>query len=484
MEKESKLKLGLTYDDVLLVPQYSDIPSRKNINTSSKFSRNISLNIPIVSSNMDTVTEARMAIAMAGLGGIGIIHRFMTLEEEVAEVKRVKRSQNYVIDDPVTISKNQTLKDALRLMDTNGISGLLVCDGSTSLATGASQKIEGIITSRDVRFKTDLSISVEKIMTPRDRLVTAKRGITPEKALAILDKYKIEKLPLVDSKDRVVGLITASDFKKFKENSLAVKDRDGQLLVGAAIGVKDGIERGEALCGAGADALVIDIAHGHHKSCVDLTRKLKKKFPKVDVVAGNVATADGALDLIRAGADAVKVGIGPGAACSTRIVAGSGVPQLSALLAIAPLARKYKVPIIADGGIKTSGDVAKAMAAGASSVMIGNLFAGSYESPGEYYIEDGAAFKVYRGLASRDASMDRQSVEQNKDRQERAPEGVSFRVTYKGEVRKIVGGLVDGLQSGMSYSGARTIQEFWKKAKFVRITDAGIRESFPRTNQI
>ncbi len=483
MQDEFKFKLGLTYDDVLLVPQYSDIESRKSINTSSKFSRNVHLTIPIVSANMDTVTEARMAIAIAEQGGVGIIHRFLTIEEEVMEVKKVKRSQNFVIDDPVTISSGASLKDALGLMSLNGISGLLVCDGSTGPATGRSKKIEGILTSRDVRFKTDFSILVRDIMTPRERLITARKGIVPEKALAILDKYKIEKLPLVDSKDRIVGLITASDFKKFKENALAAKDKDGQLIVGAAIGIKDGVMRGRALVEAGVNVLVIDIAHGHHKSCVDLTRKIKKEFPDVDVVAGNVATREGAEDLIKAGADSIKVGIGPGAACSTRIVSGSGMSQLSALLSIAPLARKYKVPIIADGGIKTSGDVAKAIAAGASSVMVGNLFAGSYESPGEYYIEDGAAFKVYRGLASRDASVDRQLIEINKERQDRAPEGVSFRVTYKGEVRKIVRSLVDGLQSGMSYSGARTIEEFWKRANFVRITDAGIRESFPRTNQ-
>lgn len=475
MQEESKFKIGLTYDDVLLVPQYSDALSRKSIDTGSKLSKNISLHIPIISSNMDTVTEARMAIAMAEQGGIGIIHRFLSIDEESAEVRRVKRAQNFVVEDPVTISKDATLRDALHFMDMNGISGLLVCDGS--------KKIEGILTSRDVRLKDNLSLLVKEIMTPRDRLITAKKGISPEKARKILDDNKIEKLPLVDGQDRIIGLITASDFKKFKENANSSKDKDGQLMVGAAVGVRDGIERGAELVRAGADLLVIDIAHGHHKSCIDLTKKLKKEFPGVDIVAGNVATAEGALDLIRAGADSIKVGIGPGAACSTRIVAGAGVPQLTALLEIAPVTRKYKVPIIADGGVRVSGDVAKAIAAGASTVMIGNLFAGSYESPGEYYIEDGAAFKVYRGLASRDASTDRQSIENNKERQDRAPEGVSFRVTYKGEVKKVVHNLVDGLQSGMSYSGAKSIAEFWKKAKFVRITEAGIRESFPRTHQ-
>ncbi|MDP3710513.1 MAG: IMP dehydrogenase [bacterium] len=470
-------KLGLTYDDVLLVPQYSDIESRKFINLRTYFSRNIQLNLPIVSANMDTVTESRMAIAMARVGGIGIIHRFLSIPDQVAEVKKVKRAQNLVIEDPITISKEATLEKSLEVMQNNNISGLLVCD--------RRGKLEGILTSRDIRFKNNLKMRVKDAMTPRNKTITAPFGTSAEKALQIFDKYRVEKLPLVDKSNKIVGLITSSDFQKLNQFSNAAKDSDGQLLVGAAVGVKDGLKRAEALVEAGCNALVIDIAHGHHKKCIDLTRELKRKFKDTDVVAGNVATIEGTEDLIKAGADAIKVGIGPGAACSTRIVAGAGVPQLSAILEISPLARKYKVPLIADGGVKNSGDAAKAIAAGSSTVMIGNMLAGSYESPGEYYIEDGLAFKVYRGLASRDASIDRQTTEAkaDKERQDRAPEGISFRVTYKGEVKKVLRNLLDGLQSGMSYSGAKTVEEFWSKAKFIRMTEAGAKESQPRSHQ-
>ncbi|MBI2462759.1 MAG: IMP dehydrogenase [Candidatus Spechtbacteria bacterium] len=466
---------GLTYDDILLIPQYSDISSRKLIDISTKFSRNVNLKSPIVSANMDTVTESRMAIAMALEGGLGVIHRFLSIEEQAVEVRKVKRAQNLVIDDPATISQDATLEQAVNIMRENNISGLIVCaDNGT---------VRGIITLRDVRFKNNLNGKVKDCMTPREKLITAPRGITAEKALYLFDKHKIEKLPLVDAKDKLIGLITASDFQKAREHAGAAKDKQGKLLVGAAVGVKDGVERAEALVEAGADVLVIDIAHGHHKRCVDLTKDLKKKFD-IDVVAGNVATAEGARDLIKAGADAIKVGIGPGAACSTRIVAGAGVPQLSAILDVVPVVKKANVPLIADGGIKNSGDVAKAIAAGASTVMIGNLFSGTYESPGTYYIEDGEAFKIYRGLASRDASIDRQQVEANAERQDRAPEGISFRVTYKGEVQKFLQILLDGLQSGMSYTGAKNISEFWKKARFVRMTEAGARESSPRNYQV
>ncbi len=485
MQKDN-FPLGLTYDDVLLVPQYSNIASRKFINLKTEFSKNISLNIPIVSANMDTVTESHMAIAMALSGGIGVIHRFLSIEEQAREVKKVKRAENIVIEDPVTILKEATLGEALSVMKDNGINGLVVCD--------KNKKIEGILTSRDVRFKTDLKLKVEDLMTARKNLVVAENGISSEEALKLLDKYKIEKLPLVDGKDRLVGLITATDFMKIREHGAAAKDKEGRLMVAAAVGVKDGEKRAAALVAVGCDALVIDIAHGHHERSLELVRLLKKKFSSrggstfggknvVDIIAGNVATPEGAQDLMKAGADAIKIGIGPGAACSTRIVAGAGVPQFSAVRSIAPIARKFKVPIIADGGIKNSGDVAKAIAAGANSVMIGNLFSGSLESPGEYYVEDGSAFKIFRGMASRDASADRPTQEVNADRSDRAPEGISFRVTYKGEVAKILRVLGDGLQSGMSYTGAKNIEEFWKKAKFIRITEAGLKESWPRPNQ-
>ncbi|OGG73493.1 IMP dehydrogenase [Candidatus Kaiserbacteria bacterium RIFCSPLOWO2_01_FULL_50_24] len=475
-----EFKLGLSFDDILLVPHYSNIKSRKDISLRTQFSRSITLNIPIVSANMDTVTESRMAIAMARAGGIGVIHRFLSIEEQVREVKKVKRAEQMTIDDPFTTRKNVTLGEALAYMQTQGVSSLLV--------TGESGALEGILTSRDVRFKTDMDMKVSELMTPRARLVVGKKGISQARALRLLDEHKIEKLPIVSPRNRLAGLITAADFRKTREHIHAAKDTEGQLLVGAAVGVKDGVERAEQLVRAGCDALVIDIAHGHHARAVQLLRALKKRFKKTDVVAGNVVTARAVSDLVRAGADAVKVGIGPGAACSTRVVAGSGVPQITAIMECAAAARKLRVPIVADGGIKNSGDVAKAIGAGASSVMIGNLFAGSLESPGEYYIEDGGAHKMYRGLASREAAYDQAKREARAPLEAslltgRAPEGVGFRVSYKGEVGRILENLVDGLQSGMSYSGARAISEFWKKAEFVRITEAGMKESAPRTNQ-
>ncbi|OGY63060.1 MAG: IMP dehydrogenase [Candidatus Harrisonbacteria bacterium RIFCSPHIGHO2_01_FULL_44_13] len=464
---------GFTFDDVLIIPKYSDIPSRKLISLKTKFSRRIELNIPIVSANMDTVTESEMAIAMAVEGGIGIIHRFMPIERQMEEVRRVKRAENILIADPITIFKDATLGEALEVMRKNRITGILVCD--------AKNYLEGILTSRDVRFKKDLDLKVKNIMTARARLVTAKKGVSLKRAVQILDEHKIEKLPLVDKRGRLAGLITASDFKKISQHQNAAKDKNGRFLVGAAIGVKDGAERAEKLVKAGADALIIDIAHGHHKSAIDLLKNLKRKFKKTDIIAGNVATPQGVTDLIKAGADAVKVGIGPGAACSTRIVAGAGMPQLTAIMEAKKVAKD--IPIIADGGIKNSGDAAKAIAAGASTIMVGNLLAGTKESPGEYFIENGAAVKIYRGLASRDASLDRQSVDKNSERQDREPEGISTKVVYKGEAKKIIGALIDGLQSGMSYAGARAIKEFWQKAEFVKITENGSKESLPRPNQ-
>ncbi len=476
-QKKESFRLALSYDDVLLVPHYSDITSRKFIDLSTLFSKRIQLNIPIVSANMDTVTGSEMAIHMAREGGMGIIHRFQSAEEEADEVRRVKRVENIFIHDPITIHKKATLREATTLMAKNKVTGVIVVshDGI----------IEGILTARDIRFKTDQSISIQELMTPKEKVITAKKNISSEEALLILDKNKIEKLPLIDEKGKLCGLITATDYKKTKENPRASKDKRGRLLVGAAIGVKDGLERAELLVQAGTDALVIDIAHGHHKSCIDMVKKLKKKFPSIDIIAGNVATAEGTLDLIKAGADAIKVGIGPGAACSTRIIAGSGVPQFTTVMDCVAVAQKFKVPVIADGGIKNSGDLAKAMAAGVGTVMVGNLFSGSKESPGEYYIEGGEAFKIYRGLASRDASAD-MAVRGGGDveKQNRAPEGIGYRVTFKGEVKKILAGLVDGLQSGMSYTGAKNLKEFSQKAEFVRITDAGMKESKPRSHQV
>jgi IMP dehydrogenase len=474
--KKEAFRLALSYDDVLLVPHYSDIPTRKLIDLSTKFSKRIRLNVPVVSANMDTVTGAEMATHMAREGGMGIIHRFQSAEEEADEVRRVKRAENIFIRDPITIRKEASLREALALMSRNNVAGVIVIS--------QDNEIDGILTARDIRFQVDENTLVRDIMTPKEKLITAKHDITSDEALKILDKYKIEKLPLVDAKGKLCGLITATDYKKMKESPRASKDKHGRLLVGAAIGVKDGVERAELLVKAGADALVIDIAHGHHSTCIEMIKKLKKKFPSVDIVAGNVATGEGTLALIKAGADAVKVGIGPGAACSTRIVAGSGVPQFTAVMECAAAAQKWNVPIIADGGIKNSGDLAKAIAAGAGTAMIGNLFSGAKESPGEYYIEGGEAFKIYRGLASRDASADMVlHTGAGAERQNRTPEGIGYRVTFKGEVRRILQGLIDGLQSGMSYTGAKNIKEFYNKAEFVRITDAGMRESRPRSNQ-
>lgn len=463
------ISLGLSFDDVYLIPSYSDIKSRKLIDLQANFSRQIKLHIPIVSANMDTVTESKMAIAMARHGGIGIIHRFMNLENQVTEVRKVKRAENFIIEEPITIAKSATLKTLLELMKSNNINGILVI--------GPEQTLEGIVTRRDVRFQKDLTVKVADIMTPKTKLITANPAIAREEAIKILNQHKIEKLPLVDENGKLKGLITSSDLIKMGPNSRAAKDKQGRLIVGAAIGVQDGLKRADKLISVGVDALVIDIAHGHHSTAIDLIKELKEKYTQhVDIVAGNIATAQATKDLILAGADAVKVGIGPGAACSTRIVAGAGVPQLTAIMESSKIAREHGVPIIADGGIKNSGDAAKAIGAGASSIMCGNFFAGTDESPGEYFIENGAAFKIYRGLASRDAS----EASDVPGRAEREPEGVSAKIMYKGSLKKTLNSLIDGLQSGMSYSGAKNISEFWEKAQFIRTTEAGVREGKPR----
>ncbi|MDA2922034.1 IMP dehydrogenase [Patescibacteria group bacterium AH-259-L07] len=471
-QTNNKPSLGLSFDDVLIIPQYSDISSRKTVNVRTKFSRRIKINIPIVSANMDTVTEADMAIALSRYGGIGVIHRFNSIDEQAEEVRKVKRAENLVIDDPITISKKTKLSDAVAFIKEKRISGLLVVD--------KNRKLEGIVTWRDVRFSQNRNTTVEKVMTPFKKLITASPDIKVEKAIAIFDTYKIEKLPLMD-KDRVLhGLITAADFLKINKYKNAAKDKNGRLVVAAAVGIKDGMERARRLVEAGVDALVIDIAHGHHKAVIDLVKKLKKTYTNVDIVGGNIATSKGAYDLIKAGVDAVKVGIGPGAVCSTRVIAGTGVPQLTAILNSSKPAHQHHIPLIADGGLRHAGDVSKAIAAGASTVMSGSLFAGTKESPGEYFVEEGAAYKVYRGLASRDASFDRGLREHNKDRAERAPEGISSRIVYKGDLDKVLFPLIDGLQSGMSYTGAKNIGEFWEKAEFVRVSKAGYKEGLPR----
>lgn len=480
----SEFRIGLTFDDVLLVPKFSDIRSRKDVTTKTRFSRRIAMNIPIVSANMDTVTESEMAIAIARLGGIGIIHRFMSVEEQVSEVTKVKRSEGIVIEDPITLPPDKTVKDALDLLEKYNIGGIVIVD--------EQRHVLGLVTRRDIAFEDNMDKRLEKIMTPRNELITAKRGITMEKAKDILHKYKIEKLPIIDDDDRLVGLITAKDIIKRKQFPDATKDDKGRLMVGAAIGVRgDYLERARRLIDADVDVIVVDIAHGHSSNAIDTIKRLKKEFGDIEVVAGNVATAKGTYDLIKAGADAVKVGVGPGSICVTRIVTGIGVPQLTAIMESARAAAEDDIPIIADGGIRNPGDVTKALAAGASSVMIGSLFAGTEESPGPTILRNGVRYKLTRGMASLAATIDRRIREGSQGQvkgsselieeivEESVPEGVEGLIPYKGRVEEVVRQLIGGLRSGMSYCGARTIKELQRNAEFIRMTEAGLKESLP-----
>jgi len=467
---------GLTFDDVLLVPKRSPIVSRMQTDLRTRLSRNINLNVPLISANMDTVTESQMAIAVAREGGIGIIHRFMTIEDHVDEILRVKRSESVVIEQPYTVKPDMTLADMQKLMAEYGVSGLLVEDGEGKLA--------GIITKRDTMFEKNGKRRVSDLMTKE--VITAKAGTTIEQAKEILHKHRIEKLPLVDSKGRVAGLITSKDILKIDEYPHAAKDKKGKLLVGGAVGVKgDYLERTEALLGAGADTIVVDIAHGHSENAINTVRMIKKAFPSCDLIAGNVATGAGARDLIKAGVDAVKVGVGSGSICITRVVTGSGVPQLTAVIDAVKAANEYDIPVISDGGIRTSGDLTKALAAGASSAMIGSMFGGTDESPGKSLVKNGKKFKMYRGMASYMASLGRKYREEGEqvveadDPNEYVPEGVEAMVPYKGSVVEIVRQLAGGLRSGLSYCGARTIPEMQKNAEFIRITGAGFIESQP-----
>ena len=467
---------GLTFDDVLLVPKRSPIVSRMQTDLRTRLSRNINLNVPLISANMDTVTESQMAIAVAREGGIGIIHRFMTIEDHVDEILRVKRSESVVIEQPYTVKPDMTLADMQKLMGEYGVSGLLVEDGEGKLA--------GIITKRDTMFEKNGKRRVSDLMTRE--VITAKAGTTIEQAKEILHKHRIEKLPLVDSKGRVAGLITSKDILKIDEYPHAAKDKKGKLLVGGAVGVKgDYLERTEALLGAGADTIVVDIAHGHSENAINTVRMIKKAFPSCDLIAGNIATGAGARDLIKAGVDAVKVGVGSGSICITRVVTGSGVPQLTAVIDAVKAANEYDIPVISDGGIRTSGDLTKALAAGASSAMIGSIFGGTDESPGKSLVKNGKKFKMYRGMASYMASLGRKYREEGEqvvdadDPNEYVPEGVEAMVPYKGSVVEIVRQLAGGLRSGLSYCGARTIPEMQKNAEFVRITGAGFIESQP-----
>lgn len=465
---------GLTFDDVLLVPRYSDISSRKQTDISTKLSRNISLNIPFVSANMDTVTESAMAVTMARAGGIGIIHRFMTIQEQAAEVLRVKRSGSVIIENPYTISQDMTVRDAKRHAAEKNVSGLLVTDGSSKLA--------GIITNRDLRFASN-DDRIGDVMT-KD-VVTTKPGVTIDSARSLLHEHRIEKIPIVDDSGLITGLITSKDITNATDFPNASKDGKGRPLVGAAVGIKgDFLERSEALLQAGADALVVDIAHGHSKNALDAVRYIKNAFPRVELIAGNVATSGGAEDLISAGVDAVKVGVGSGSICITRVITGSGVPQLTAVMDCAKVGRDHGIPIISDGGTRTSGDAAKALASGASSVMVGSMLGGTDESPGTVLTKNGKRFKVYRGMASLAASIGRKSKESDSvqlgdDLNDYVAEGVEAMVPYKGTVVDILKQLTGGLRSGLSYCGAHNIQQMQDNAEFVKMSRAGFVESQP-----
>jgi IMP dehydrogenase len=469
-------KEGLTFDDVLLVPRKSKVFG-KEINVATKLHEKIKLNIPFLSSAMDTVTESQLAIAIAREGGIGVIHKNMSIVQQAEEVDRVKRSESGVITNPFSLTPEHHVYDAEALMSKFRISGVPVVN--------AEKKLVGIITNRDMRFVHDYSIKIKDVMT-KENLVTAAVGTTLEEAEVILQQHKIEKLPIVDEQNYLKGLITIKDIEKAIQFPNAAKDSQGRLLAGAAVGVsKDVMERVNALVEAGVDLIVVDSAHGHHINILNTVRQIRDKYPEMPICAGNVATGDGTRDLIEAGASIIKVGIGPGSICTTRVVAGIGVPQITAVYDCASEARKHNVPVIADGGIKYSGDVSKAIAAGASAVMLGSLFAGTEESPGEFEIFQGRRFKVYRGMGSlgamKEGSKDRYFQE---NESKLVPEGIEGRVPYKGPMADVLFQMVGGLRSGMGYCGSGTIEELQNNTQFVRITNAGLRESHPHDVQI
>lgn len=465
---------GLTYDDVLLIPNYSEVLPRE-VSIQSKFSRNITLNVPIVSAAMDTVTESAMAIAIAREGGIGVLHKNMTIEAQAHEVKKVKRSESGMIIDPVTLSLSSTVEDAKNIMKEYGIGGIPIVDQNNIL--------KGIVTNRDLRFEKINTRPLTEVMTSVN-LVTAKEGTTLETAEGILQKNKIEKLPVVNDNFQLVGLITFRDITKVSQKPNANKDKFGRLRVAAAIGVTgDALQRAEALVNAGVDAVIIDTAHGHTKGVVEILKQVKAKFTEIDVVVGNIATPEAALYLVENGADAVKVGIGPGSICTTRVVAGVGFPQFSAVLEVAAALKDTGVPVIADGGVRYTGDIPKALAAGASSVMLGSLLAGTKESPGETIIFEGRKYKSYRGMGSveamKDGSKDRYFQDVEDDLKKLVPEGIVGRVPYKGELNESMQQFIGGLRAGMGYCGAKDVATLQETGRFVKITSNGIHESHP-----
>jgi IMP dehydrogenase len=469
------LEEALTFDDVLLVPAKSDVLPNE-VNTSTLLTKQITLNIPLISAAMDTVTEARLAIAIAREGGLGIIHKNMSIEQQATEVDKVKRSEHGIITDPVFLHPDDTIAQALQIMEHYRISGVPI--------TSDEGKLVGILTNRDLRFETNFDQPIRNVMT-KDNLVTAQVGTTHEQAKVILQKHRIEKLPLVDKDNILKGLITIKDIQKALQYPNSAKDNRGRLRVGAAVGISGTIERAGALIDAGVDVIALDSSHGHSANVIRAVKELREHFPHIDIIAGNVATAEATVDLIEAGASAIKVGVGPGSICTTRVISGIGVPQITAVFNCAQAAKKYNVPIISDGGIKYSGDITKAIAAGADTVMIGSLFAGTEESPGELEIYQGRSFKVYRGMGSisamRQGSKDRYFQE---GQQKLVPEGIEGRVAFKGSLSETAFQLVGGLRSGMGLCGCKNIEELKTKTQFVRITSAGLRESHPHDIQI
>jgi len=470
---------ALTYDDVLLVPQYSAVDSRRALSTQTRLTNQITLQIPIVSANMDVVTESEMAIAMARDGGIGIIHRFLSIAEQARHIERVKKAESFIVEKPITMTLAHTVGDLNKLVADTGTGGILILDGD--------EKLVGIVTTRDLLFEHDAAKPLSEIM--QKKLIYAAPDISLKEAEKMLHDNRVEKLPLVDKNGRVVGLVTLKDIMKITQYPIATKDSHGRLIVGAAVGVRDKeMHRVESALQAGADCIVVDIAHGDSNLEIDMIKNIRKHFPKAQIIGGNVATTDGTKRLIDAGVDAVKVGVGPGSICITRMVAGSGVPQVTAIIDCAKAAESAGIPIIADGGIRQPGDVAKAIAAGAQTVMIGSMLAGTDESPGMIMTRRGHRYKASRGMASREANIDRNRKEGNdlthEEIEDYVAEGVEAAVPYRGKVREVLTQLVGGLQSGMSYSGATSLEDFQKKAVFVRMTGAGLKESGPHDVEV